>query len=511
MIAAVIGAIVAAAAMLAIAPHPVGVFYDDALYVILAKALASGEGYRFLNLPGAPPATHYPPAYPALLALLWKLDPRFPHNVVLFKVANAALLGLGASWSYLLGRRHFVLHPAAASLAVVAGALCMPVLAVTGVLFSEPLFLVTLCGALLVVEKLAADAEPPPTRLLVAGALCGFVVLVRTIGVALPLGAAALLLARKGWRVAGPFAGAAAFVVAPWIVWTIAYGSVIPPPLRGSYGTYGGWFGDTLSQGGLAFAAAVVGKNLADFPRPFASLFAGGAPPPMAWAILAALATLALFGLVRLRRTAPITACVMLAYEAIVVAWPYPPDRFLWGVWPLVMMLLAAGATEAFAGGWPRRWTLHALPLAALAAGTVVASAGYASYEWHGVRGQWWATAQRQSAAGSATLVAWVASRTDSGAVVATDSDPLVYLYTGRRTLPTSGWSAVDYVRPAPDDSVLASVQALLDGYAIDYYLVAHSPGGVANAARSLEQQPHLRLAFQNRLPGGGAAFKVLR
>src|SRR5205823_3258370 len=34
------------AAMHAIEPLPVGVFYDDAQYLVLAKSLASGNGYR---------------------------------------------------------------------------------------------------------------------------------------------------------------------------------------------------------------------------------------------------------------------------------------------------------------------------------------------------------------------------------------------------------------------------------------------------------------------------------
>ena len=48
--------------------YHVGVFHDDSMYVILARSLATGEGYRYLNLPGAPEATHFPPGYPALLA-----------------------------------------------------------------------------------------------------------------------------------------------------------------------------------------------------------------------------------------------------------------------------------------------------------------------------------------------------------------------------------------------------------------------------------------------------------
>jgi len=56
-----IGALTLVAGVHAIEPLPVGVFYADAQYMILAKSLVTGQGYRFLNLPGAPFGTHFPP------------------------------------------------------------------------------------------------------------------------------------------------------------------------------------------------------------------------------------------------------------------------------------------------------------------------------------------------------------------------------------------------------------------------------------------------------------------
>src|SRR5215471_427636 len=61
-------------------PDICGVVHDDAIYVVTAKALAEGDGYRLIHLPGTPRQTKYPPLFPALLAFLWKLDPHFPAN-----------------------------------------------------------------------------------------------------------------------------------------------------------------------------------------------------------------------------------------------------------------------------------------------------------------------------------------------------------------------------------------------------------------------------------------------
>jgi len=83
------------AAILSITPWPVGAYEDDAIYTLLAKALATGDGYRMINLPGSPHATHYPPGYPFFLSLLWRIAPDFPDNVVVFKFANAVLLAGG--------------------------------------------------------------------------------------------------------------------------------------------------------------------------------------------------------------------------------------------------------------------------------------------------------------------------------------------------------------------------------------------------------------------------------
>ena len=75
---ACVGALALATGIAIVDALPVGVVADDSFYVILARAIASGEGYRYLNVPGHPPATHFPPGYPALLALLSFVVPAFP-------------------------------------------------------------------------------------------------------------------------------------------------------------------------------------------------------------------------------------------------------------------------------------------------------------------------------------------------------------------------------------------------------------------------------------------------
>src|SRR5690349_16293440 len=76
------------AGLVASSPASVGVIWDDAVYVITANALATGDGYRVIHIPGAPAATHYPPLWPAILSVVWRIAPGFPENVRWMKLLN---------------------------------------------------------------------------------------------------------------------------------------------------------------------------------------------------------------------------------------------------------------------------------------------------------------------------------------------------------------------------------------------------------------------------------------
>lgn len=49
-----------------------GLFHDDGIYAVVAKALAEGDGYRVVSLPGAPAQTKYPFLFSFLISLLWR-------------------------------------------------------------------------------------------------------------------------------------------------------------------------------------------------------------------------------------------------------------------------------------------------------------------------------------------------------------------------------------------------------------------------------------------------------
>ena len=82
-------------------PGICGVYHDDAIYVIIAKALAQGDGYRLINLPQAPFQTKYPIVFPALLAVIWKLWPTFPGNVAAMQWLTLSSAGVFVGLTYL--------------------------------------------------------------------------------------------------------------------------------------------------------------------------------------------------------------------------------------------------------------------------------------------------------------------------------------------------------------------------------------------------------------------------
>jgi hypothetical protein len=57
-------------------PDPVrslGTMYDDVVYVSLAKAIATGQGYHSIHLVGASVHEKFPPGVPMVYALAWRI------------------------------------------------------------------------------------------------------------------------------------------------------------------------------------------------------------------------------------------------------------------------------------------------------------------------------------------------------------------------------------------------------------------------------------------------------
>ena len=104
MVALALAVVTIALGAFCLIPNACGSFHDDGIYVITAKALAEGRGYRLIHLPGAPAQTKYPILYPALLAVVWKVWPSFPENLVAMHALTLLTAGaaVGLAYAYLV-------------------------------------------------------------------------------------------------------------------------------------------------------------------------------------------------------------------------------------------------------------------------------------------------------------------------------------------------------------------------------------------------------------------------
>lgn len=484
-----IAALVLIVAILTITPWPVGAFQDDAIYTVLAKALASGEGFRLSNLPGSPYNTHYPPGYPLVLAALWKLWPSFPDNIVLFKFANAFFLSAAAVGTYALCRTRWKMRAWQASLVALVGTISVVVLLITGVVLSEPLFLALLFPTLLAGER-AADTGDVRWAI-VAGLLIGALAMVRTLGAfALPA-AALVLLARGHWRALIALGIAAALFLVPWQLWVAAHQGEIAHPLVGKYGSYGAWLAEGYREGGWAFARAAIVRNAQDIGStinfmilPVPQLLPRGI-------VFSAMLVFLAAGTKRFARNAPVTLGFLAIYTVVVMLWPFEPNRFLIAVWPLWFPLAAFGAVACWRLALPRAVQL---PWRAAVAGCALAmSAGYLWYNGIGYTNKWWAAVQRNAGQRARPTVEWVARHTSPTDILATEDDLIVYLYTGRKALPTSTFTAAERLRPITAAQDSAVVRELFAAYDPDYFIVGGALG--LQSARALVERaaPELR------------------
>jgi hypothetical protein len=482
--------------------YHVGVFHDDSMYVILARSLATGEGYRYLNLPGTPEATHFPPGYPALLALAWRMAPSFPANVAIFKLLNAVFLCASALLVAQLTRERLGSKAWGIGMGIVT-AVSVPLLVLVTMVLSESLFLSLLLASLLVAERLVSDV-PSARRALGLGILVGGLSLVRTHGVVLMPAVALPLMLQRRWRDTAIFALSALVVLTPWQLWSASHAGGLPAPLEGNYGSYIGWWFRGYREMGLAMIGETVRRTVPETASMMATLFSP-VRGSMAHALtLVALIAVGMAGARALVTRAPVTLLFLLGYFAITLVWPFQPSRFVWGVWPLVLFLLAAAGTTltSTTPHWPV--SIRAV----LAALLLWAGVGYAAYELRAARGGWWASISRAGDKRIGAALDWTRANTAPSDVVAADDEGAVFLYTGRKAVPVASFTTAHYLRARSAElEAREGLEPLLAAYPVRAVLVGSR--ATFDAAEYLTTRPHPLLAPRGQFDGG-AAFTVL-
>ncbi|MEK7407917.1 MAG: hypothetical protein AAB225_22835 [Acidobacteriota bacterium] len=415
-----------------------GAFHDDSLYYVAARSLAQGEGYRIASFPGAPYQTKYPPAFAGLLSLAWRLEPRFPQNLVW-----ATLLAwLAVPVFLLLSWRLFADFGFPRWLeAVLCAALALNpwVVNCSARLITELWF----ASELLAVSLLLARAARPEARwplAAAAGALGGLAALTRTAALPMLLAGAAFLLLRRRRTQAAAFALAMLPAVAAWQWWAAARATAAGGDVITTYYTsYLGFHFLNVTAGllpklfwvNLTTLVSETGSLLAfsfndtTFRLQFSRLVAAGA----------------IVGTVRLARRQGLSPMHLFAplYIGMLLGWHFPPvDRLLLPLAPL----LAAGLAFELQHlcrmlGLSLRSPLRSQRVAGRAVAAALAAAGAMVLvtTWWGLTAFLPALtrAWRQEFAARAASYRWIVDNLPRDARILAYQDPVLHLYTGRQ------------------------------------------------------------------------------
>jgi hypothetical protein len=395
-----------------------GLFHDDGIYVVTAKALAEGHGYHIISLPSAPPQTKYPPLFPLLLATVWSLAPDFPANLTALKLVPllATVVWL---WLSLYLLRALDLSPSVRSLVCLATIAAPFVIYLSATLLSETVFAALCTGALLCLED---RDRPSLKRVALAGALAGLAALTRIAGVSLiGAGMVWLLLIKRAPRQAALFAGIAALCLTPWWIWA-AHGDA-----SGYYGVanYINW--NVLAPDrtiALSQRVRVVFTNLLWMASAGPALIGG--PVNLLTTLAAALLVGA--GAWRVLPQQRVSLWFLIAYATLIALWAWPPLRFVAVVLPLGMWLAFAAVNTS---------TLARATLMIVLALTSVRSigAGYHNIEdakRTGVLGTGVAT---DNWGDIVALGQRLRAHTTADEIIIGNLDPVYYLLTGRKAI----------------------------------------------------------------------------
>jgi len=415
--------------------------FDGAGYAMLAESLATGQGYRDIALPEPTRHTHFPPGYPAALAVLWRITGRSLAAAHLFSCACTVAATLTA-WLWF----RYLYAPRVAFVVGLALAVNWSWGRSGGAILSEPLFL--LLGQLALLAAVRAGRRGGIVAGVVLGALLAACVWTRHVGISLAVALGIDLLLRRRWSTAVSAGLTSGALLTPWIGWLALAGT---PNQVGLLALKDESFGNRISALSLFYVQRLPDQ----LTGPFVEVGTVFQHRPLIAALVNAWAAVATgviaVGLARTmrvprRRTAGLTAFATLT---VLLIWPFTEaGRFLI---PLVPCLLV-GALEGitFFARWklrrPRAW----------AAGAVLAgSLPFATYAIVSAR----AEAQRRTYRDFDAACAWIAREANlAGPILARHPGEIFWL-TGRRSL-------------SPSSGEPEQIDSLIDRFNVAYLLV---------------------------------------
>jgi hypothetical protein len=456
----------------------VGLFVDDGWYVLLAKSLATGQGYSLINSPSPGILPLYPPAFPFLLSIVYRVSPSFPYNIWLLKsVSIAAMMGVGViAYRYFIRERKL---PAHLALGVSAASVLSPplVFMATSTVMSECVFALIFLLTIVVVEECArAGRSARGIQLAVAGAaLASIGFLTRSIALALIVAGFLYLLKERLIRSAIVFAVAVAVLAGPWMIFTRLHaptpdqqkeqgGHAVLPYTQQFWQKRAGFtlsgtvtaadipariMNNVIEITGRDVGRIVVTPLFEALRDPYAEaqrreVREGGRGDT--WWGSFFLSIFAIIGIIAMMRERVTMAELAVPLSlGITVLWPWETFRFVLPLVPFVIFYFAMGIRALhllIRKDSARQWMAAGAIVLLIAAINVYGNINYLSKKLDSSEldpPQWLQIFDEAEA-----MFKWVNEHVAKTDVIATANPPLVHLYTGNRTVasddPAENW-----------------------------------------------------------------------
>ncbi|HTC77204.1 MAG TPA: hypothetical protein VK657_01250, partial [Terriglobales bacterium] len=416
-------------------PH-LGFYHDDSIYWVSAESLAQGHGYKIASLPGEPYQTKYPPLYSALLAVIWKLNPEFPSNLPWATLFAWLLLPIYLSmvWALL---RQYGFRPREQYLLTMVAALS-PIAATFSVsLMPELLFTALLLASVILAERASSPQESLWVAIL--GGVCGALAFVtKSAAGPLILTAPLCFAVRKQYIKGALFLAPILAAVACWQWWVAAHLSSARDLVTLYYTNYLGFQTYNVPLRDLPLVAwhnldafLMGAGRLLTFDVAFGSKH-----------LERVVAVAAIAGSIRLARRTRMWQYPVLALgmSAVLLVWHFPPDhRFIFPLYPLLVMGLwteLANVGRALKMSW--RKPAFADRSAAFAGAAVLAGFGLfvvftSLFGLFSFLPRLFST-YRTDFKARRPAYEWIARNAPPDANVYAYDDPLLFLYTGRKS-----------------------------------------------------------------------------
>lgn len=424
----------------------VGIYHDDGIYVVTAKALAEGNGYRIISLPSEKVQTKYPILFPAMLAIVWKIFPRFPENAILLKFIP--LLGTFLwAWSVYKFMTEKTLN-SNISIGIILITLASPwVVFYSSLVLSETIFAFFCTWALLYLDRAMVSPSENENRLLLFSAIFSTAAfLTRTAGLPLIFSGVITLFIKCRYKSGAKYFLLCSVILSPWILWqAVNHASISRPDEWYSFSNYQHWntlVSYSLSSKGVVFATNFLSLMFAPiYLLGLAYGWSGGFSNTFAMAIL--LMALVLLGFLRdLREGFKSIHLFFLCYCGMLLVWVWPPIRFVIPIFPFWLFFAYKGmmslGVHISSRGWGAKIANAAFVL------LLCLSLGNALYLFseNTLRLQK-VSIMFESKTGSeeldwkkmSSLFNWIRNNTPDDSILLGNLDPAIYLYTGRKAV----------------------------------------------------------------------------